>query len=155
MNNKLTISLITATALAVGFASAKLLTKEETKKVNIFEKDFSLPKTYTVSPSTDTMQIVYPLVFKGELSFAGEKVPLNDAEVAERLDRELQINAYWHSQTLLNLKLANRYFGTIEKVLAEEGVPADFKYLPLIESSFRDVVSPSGAAGFWQFLTST
>ncbi|MCS6818599.1 MAG: lytic transglycosylase domain-containing protein, partial [Chitinophagales bacterium] len=41
------------------------------------------------------------------------------------------------------------------KILEEEGVPNDFKYLPLIESGFRDVISPSGAVGFWQFLSST
>ena len=53
------------------------------------------------------------------------------------------------------MKLANRYFPEIEQILEEEGVPNDFKYLPLIESGFRDVVSPSKAAGFWQFLEPT
>lgn len=155
MNNKLTISLIVLTALAAGFASAKLLNREERKNVNIFEEPIELPKKYVVSPLSDSIHIVYPLIFKGELLFAGERVPLEDAEVAERLDRELQVNAYWHSNTLLNMKLANRYFKIVEKVLEEEGVPNDFKYLPLIESGFRDVVSPAGAAGFWQFLTPT
>lgn len=154
MNNKLTISLVALTALAVGFASAKLM-RSEKKMVNIFEEQTLLPQTYAVLPMSDSMQIVYPLVFKGELSFAGEAVPLSDPEIAERLDRELQVNVYWHSNTLLNMKLANRYFGTIEKILAEEGVPNDFKYLPLIESGFRDAVSPAGAAGFWQFLPAT
>lgn len=155
MKNKLTISLIILAALAVGFASAKLLKSEKEEMVNIFEEPTILPKTYSVLPMSDSIQIVYPLVFKGELSFAGEAVPLNDPEIAERLDRELQVNVYWHSNTLLNMKLANRYFGTIEKILAEEGVPNDFKYLPLIESGFRDAVSPAGAAGFWQFLPAT
>lgn len=155
MKNKLTISLIILAALAVGFASAKFLKSEKEEMVNIFEEPTILPKTYSVLPMSDSIQIVYPLVFKGELSFAGETVPLNDPEIAERLDRELQVNVYWHSNTLLNMKLANRYFGTIEKILAEEGVPNDFKYLPLIESGFRDAVSPAGAAGFWQFLPAT
>lgn len=155
MKNKLTISLIILAALAVGFASAKLLKSEKEEMVNIFEEPTILPKTYSVLPMSDSIQIVYPLVFKGELSFAGEIVPLSDPEIAERLDRELQVNVYWHSNTLLNMKLANRYFGTIEKILAEEGVPNDFKYLPLIESGFRDAVSPAGAAGFWQFLPAT
>lgn len=155
MNNKTTISFIIVAAMAVGFASAKLWSSEAKKRVNIFEEAVALPKTYSVFPQKDSMQIVYPLTFRGELSFAGEAVPLNDPEVAERLDRELQVNVFWHSNTLLNLKLANRYFGTIEKILAEEGVPNDFKYLPLIESGFRDAVSPAGAAGFWQFLAPT
>jgi hypothetical protein len=53
------------------------------------------------------------------------------------------------------MKLSNRHFGTLERILREEGVPDDFKFLALIESDFRDVVSPSGAAGFWQFMPVT
>ena len=52
-----------------------------------------------------------------EIDFAGEAVPLDDFEVRERLDRELLVNGYWHSSTLQNLKLANRCFPTIEKIL--------------------------------------
>jgi len=90
-----------------------------------------------------------------ELSFAGEKVPLEDMEVRERLDREVLVNTYWQSSTLLMLKRAHRWFPTIEKILKENEVPDDFKYLALIESGLTDVVSPSGAAGFWQFMKAT
>ncbi|MFB6257456.1 MAG: lytic transglycosylase domain-containing protein [Flavobacteriales bacterium] len=37
----------------------------------------------------------------------------------------------------------------------EEGVPTDLKYLPLVESGFKKVVSPAGAEGFWQFMKGT
>jgi hypothetical protein len=103
----------------------------------------------------DTAIQVYPFRIEGELTFAGERVPLEDPEVRERLDRELQINVFRQSNTVLDIKLANRFFPDIERILIEEGVPTDFKYLPLIESDFRDVVSPAGAAGFWQFLPAT
>lgn len=46
------------------------------------------------------------------------------------------------------MKQANRYFGQLEEILTENGVPADFKYMPLIESGFRNDISPSGAVGF-------
>jgi hypothetical protein len=98
---------------------------------------------------------VYPFRVDGELTFAGERVPLEDAEVRERLDRELQINVFRQSNTILNMKLANRYFPDIERILTEEGVPTDFKYLPLIESDLRDAISPAGAGGFWQFVAPT
>ena len=46
-------------------------------------------------------------------------------------------------------------FPLIEPILEEEGVPADFKYLAVIESGLSQVVSPSGASGFWQFMKRT
>lgn len=86
---------------------------------------------------------------------AGEEVPLNDFGVRESLDRELIVNTYRHSGTILYLKRASRWFPVIEPILAEEGVPDDFKYLAVIESGLSQVVSPAGASGFWQFLKKT
>ena len=44
----------------------------------------------------------------------------------------------------------------IEPILKEQGVPDDFKYLALAESSFFDrAVSPAGAVGIWQFMKPT
>ncbi|MCS6980601.1 MAG: lytic transglycosylase domain-containing protein [Flavobacteriales bacterium] len=90
-----------------------------------------------------------------QINFAGEPVPLADYEVRERLEREILENTFRHAKTLLILKKAGRYFPVIEKILSEEGVPDDFKYLCVIESELSNVVSPAGAAGFWQFLKST
>lgn len=101
------------------------------------------------------LQNAYAVKLPASVSFAGEDVPLDDPEVRERLDRELTVNAYWQSSTILMLKRANRWFPTIEKILKEEGVPDDFKYLCMAESSLDNVVSPSGAAGFWQFMKAT
>ncbi|MDT8347961.1 MAG: transglycosylase SLT domain-containing protein, partial [Flavobacteriaceae bacterium] len=98
---------------------------------------------------------VYALPLPKNASFAGELVPLNDIDVRERLDREMLVNTYWQSNGLLLIKRANRYFPLIEKILEEEGVPEDFKYLALIESGFLNVVSPAGATGFWQFMKGT
>ncbi|MCS7004364.1 MAG: LysM peptidoglycan-binding domain-containing protein [Cytophagales bacterium] len=48
------------------------------------------------------------------------------------------------------------YFPLIEKVLQEEKVPNDFKYLALQESTLLpDIVSKSNAVGFWQFKEMT
>ncbi len=103
----------------------------------------------------DSNHLSYPIHVEGELYFAGERVPLEDPDVKERLDRELLINANWHSNTLLFMKMANRYFPDIEKTLADSGVPTDFKYLALIESGFRLEPSPAGAVGFWQIVKGT
>ena len=43
----------------------------------------------------------------------------------------------------------------MEPILAKYGVPDDFKYLAVIESSLVNAVSPAGARGVWQFMPST
>ncbi|UII22061.1 lytic transglycosylase domain-containing protein [Fulvivirga ligni] len=90
-----------------------------------------------------------------EISFAGERVPLEIPDVRERLDRELLINTYWHSSTIVLIKKAHRWLPQIEEILKENGVPDDFKYLTAIEGGFANVVSPANAVGFWQILESS
>lgn len=89
-----------------------------------------------------------------ELSFAGEKVPLENFEIYERVDRELLVNMYWHSATLLMIKRANRWFPVIEPILKSNGIPDDFKYVALVESGLMNVISPAKATGYWQFIES-
>lgn len=98
---------------------------------------------------------IYSLALPKTISFAGTKIPLTDFDIAERYDRELLTNVYWQSQTLLMVKRANRYLPMIEKILKQNNIPADFKYVALAESGLQNVVSPAGAAGFWQFLDKT
>ena len=90
-----------------------------------------------------------------ELSLAGEAVPITQLDVREKLDRELIVNTYWHSNAMLIMKRAHRWFPVIEPILEEEGLPEDFKFLAVIESGLTNAVSPAGATGFWQFLKST
>lgn len=97
----------------------------------------------------------YAVKMPEQVSFAGENVPLTDFEVKERLDRELTVNGYWHATTIQNLKLASRWFPTIEKILRENNIPDDFKYLAVAESGLRNVQSPAAAEGYWQFLKGT
>ena len=89
------------------------------------------------------------------LYLGGEEVPLDAFGVREQLDRELVVNAYRHGSTMLYLKRAARWFPMIESILDEQGVPNDMKYLAVIESGLTQVVSPAGAAGFWQFMKGT
>jgi membrane-bound lytic murein transglycosylase D len=95
---------------------------------------------------------IFALNLPDEIDFAGEEVPLQLIDVREKMDRELLVNTYWQSQTLLLLKRSHRWFPVIESILKEEGVPEDFKYLALIESGLMNVVSPAGATGYWQLM---
>lgn len=105
--------------------------------------------------STRIQNPVYQVPIPDKVYFAGEEVPLHLFDVRESLDRELQVNTYWHSQTVLLLKRANRYFPIIEPILKERGIPDDFKYLAIAESALTQAVSPSKAVGFWQILEGT
>jgi len=98
---------------------------------------------------------IYSLPIPENLDFAGEAVPMQDPQVREAFDRELLVNTYWQSQTLLFIKRSARHFPMIEKVLKENGIPEDFKYLPLIESGLQPIVSPAGAVGYWQIMKKT
>ncbi len=98
---------------------------------------------------------IYALDIPEKLEFAGEPVPMENFDIWESFDRELLVNTYWQSQTLLFIKRANRYFPVIEPILKEYGIPDDFKYLALAESGLTNAVSPANAVGFWQFLRGT
>ena len=43
----------------------------------------------------------------------------------------------------------------IDSVLTANAIPSDFKYLAVAESGLENVISPSNAVGFWQFLKGT
>lgn len=89
------------------------------------------------------------------MSFAGEATPLDRWEVRERLDRDILINYYSHGSLLYILKLSTRYFPLIEEHLRANGIPEDFKYLCVAESSLQHLTSSAGAQSFWQFLGTT
>lgn len=90
-----------------------------------------------------------------KMDFAGEEVPVNLYYVREAFEREILVNTFYHSSTILMFKRANRWFPVIEPILKKNGIPDDFKFLALAESNFFNVASPSGAEGFWQFLKPT
>ena len=98
---------------------------------------------------------IYAIPIPEKMDFAGEKVPLNNPDIKERMDRELLVNTYWQSNGLLLIKRANKYFPIIEPLLKEYGIPDDFKYLAVAESGLQNNNSPAGAAGFWHFMKTT
>ena len=110
-----------------------------------------------VSPEKETVNSirrVNAFDLNKSFSFAGEDIPADNFDARERLDRELAVNTYYESATMLALKTANRYFPVIEPILKKNGIPDDFKYLCVAESNLRMAVSPAGAKGLWQFIES-
>jgi membrane-bound lytic murein transglycosylase D len=79
-----------------------------------------------------------------------------EGEARTIIEREIDnLNANPKYLNTLVTKM-NLYFPIIEKVLSDEGVPDEFKYLCVQESAFNpEAVSTSNAVGFWQFKRET
>jgi membrane-bound lytic murein transglycosylase D len=93
---------------------------------------------------------------KEPIDFCGEPVPLDRREVRERLEKEMLLTIWDRPQVVLWIKRTTRYLPIIEKMLSENEMPDDLKYVAIAESALRPHVGSSkGAIGFWQFLEST
>lgn len=90
-----------------------------------------------------------------QMTFAGERVPLERWEIKEQLDREFTLIYYQTGTMLTILKYANRWLPVIAERLKQNGVPEDFKYLCIAESNLQNLISRAGAVGFWQFMDYT
>jgi membrane-bound lytic murein transglycosylase D len=103
----------------------------------------------------DTIYNIKAFKLPDNVIFAGEKMPLDNFDTRESLEREILTSAYRHSSTILIIKRANRYLPIIEKILKKNSIPDDFKYLAAAESEYSNMVSPAGATGFWQIMPET
>ena len=91
-----------------------------------------------------------------ELEFCGESVPLDREDVAERLEIELIVALANPVSASLWFKRGARYFPMIDRKIREKDLPADLRYVPVVESNLRaDAVSSARAVGPWQFIRAT
>lgn len=105
------------------------------------------PVIYTAAPNPDVPESV---------SFCGEEISLDRADMYERFDRELTSFVYGHGNSLLMLKRANKYFPVMAPILKSNGIPEDFLYLACAESFLNHrAYSSAKAAGVWQFIAAT
>lgn len=101
-------------------------------------------------------ELIKALKINEPLSFCNEPVPLNEGDVRERLERELLVALSNGDDVILWLKRSHRYFPHIEKVLKNNALPDDLKYIVIVESHLKPLAtSNKGAVGFWQFIEST
>jgi peptidoglycan lytic transglycosylase D len=90
------------------------------------------------------------------LTLAGEPVPLDRWDVAERLEREFFLALAAPAEVVLWLKRSARYFPYIEERLRAAGLPGDLKYVAVAESALRPrAYSWAHASGIWQFIPDT
>lgn len=112
------------------------------------------PKQQYIDYSNSNFKVL-GLNMPSNLQFAGERVPQNDYEIKENLEKEFFTNKSWKRSSLVLFYKAQKWFPVIEPILKREGIPDDFKYVAVIESHLGNVVSPMGAAGFWQLMPVT
>jgi len=94
--------------------------------------------------------------FKNSIQFCGIKIPLNQQDVKQRLEKEMLLALWDRPQVILWIKRASKFFPHIEKILYAHDLPLDFKFVPLIESALKPhAKSAKNAVGYWQFLKST
>jgi len=145
----LSIAAIIALLITINTTNQRLLKLEGNRsshEIDLSANDF---ENISVVPGP-----VVSFELPAKITFAGDSVPLKLQDVKERLDKELHINTYLHGSTIFLMKRANRWLPQIDSILKREGIPEDFKYLPLIESALLNDISPKDAVGFWQILKS-
>lgn len=88
------------------------------------------------------------------IDFCGEALPLSELRIAQRYQNMIR---NYDNATFRKLMIkTKKRIRIIEPILRKYGVPADFKYIPIIESAMTDeVTSQKGAGGYWQFMPST
>ena len=128
--------------------------KDVVKRITLICGVITVSALFIYATKTNVVQIAH-VDYPTQMNFAQEEVPTFMADVEERLDREMVTNINYHTNTTLVIKRANKVFPVIEPILAKNGIPDDFKYLAVIESSLVNAVSPAGARGVWQFMPTT
>ncbi|WP_199138807.1 lytic transglycosylase domain-containing protein [Pedobacter sp. ASV12] len=96
-----------------------------------------------------------PAFSLAQLEFAAETLPMGDAKINGKMKKVLASFSYHNLQTNRLHRKAAEWFPIIEPILAQYGIPNDFKYIPLVESGLQGGTSPKGAAGYWQFMPGT
>ncbi len=86
-----------------------------------------------------------------QIQFAGISLTIRD-DAKKEIQKDVNLLTQHAGYFSVKTDRAKMYFPIIEKIFEEEGVPGDFKFLALQESSLvADAVSSSNAVGFWQF----
>lgn len=125
-----------------------------TAKLFIFSKPADMDSFMNIASASSPKTITNDIYLQN-LSFSEESFPIEDPRVIRKMKVYLSAHSYQKIQTTKLHHLAEKWFPIIEPILKKHGIPADFKYMPLVESGFRSGTSPKGAEGYWQFMPNT
>ena len=104
----------------------------------------------------DFPSLMSAIEINSPLDFCNERVPVEEPDIRERMEKELLVCLWDRAQVLLWLKRSGRYLPHIEEALKRNEMPEDLKYVAIAESGLRPHAGSSqGAVGFWQFMPGT
>ena len=82
--------------------------------------------------------------------------PANDPGEIRAAAENIRCQSGVRDQFIGGLRRYNHYRPMVEKVLAENDLPREIRYLPFVESSYNPAAySKAGAAGIWQIMPTT
>ncbi len=120
---------------------------------------FFISQAKALDPPKDVkgpQSLIQSIQFDKDIIYCSKKIPLKNQDVKARLEKEMLLALWDRPQVILWVKRSGKYFAHIEPILKKYNLPADFKYVPVVESALRPHAgSQKGAVGFWQFLRST
>jgi membrane-bound lytic murein transglycosylase D len=100
--------------------------------------------------------LIQSIRFPEDIVFCNTRVPLEKPHVRAELEKEMLLALWNRPQVILWIKRAAMLFPHIQQILAQEQMPDDLKYVPVIESALRPHARSSAhAVGYWQFLKNT
>ncbi len=107
-------------------------------------------------PSRQFDTLMGAIRFETDIWFCDTRIPIEQPEIRERLEKEMLLALWDQPQVILWVKRAARFFPHVEKILDQYGLPEDLKYIPVIESALKPHArSFRSAVGYWQFLKPT
>jgi membrane-bound lytic murein transglycosylase D len=90
-----------------------------------------------------------------DIYFCGERIPVNDKLVAEKMMNIIKRQMNYVNMPSLKQKM-DEYMPRVVEYLTAANLPLDFRYLAIIESGFKnEATSSAGAVGFWQLMPGT
>lgn len=97
-----------------------------------------------------------PVAAQSVIQFCGEVLPANHPAITQKWTKVISHQATQIAYLTRLKDRASIVFPVIEPIIAQYDIPADFKYLLLVESGGQNfTVSRRGAAGFWQLMPGT
>ena len=135
-------------------ASIDSLIGHEYFQYSCFESDTSVLNTYDFCP--DLVPLYNPSDYSDRLKYLDAGTPFN-LVYNKPVHNFIQLYAVKRrGQVSRMLGLAELYFPMFEELLDLYGLPAELKYLAIVESALKpNVRSRAGAKGLWQFMYRT
>lgn len=94
--------------------------------------------------------------YLASLRFVGKELPVDNERVERAISRHLRTLSYRNTRTHRMHRQAANALPKVAAILKAQGIPEDFKYVPMVESGLvSGTSSHRGASGYWQFMPAT